>query len=181
MTARILVAYGSKHGSTGEVAAAIAERLRAAGFEAERKAAAAVDDVGGYDAVILGGALYTGRWHADAVAFLRRHARELDHVPFAVFALGPRSLEPADLAASRKQLEGALARSQDLEPVATAVFGGVVDPKKLRFPFNRLPACDARDWDDIAAFALRCAEAFGFGKPAESTRPDRSELQRTPR
>ena len=41
----------------------------------------------------------------------------------------------------------------ELEPVATAVFGGVFDPSQLRFPFNRMPAADARDWDAIRAWA----------------------------
>ena len=29
----------------------------------------------------------------------------------------------------------------------------MIDPARLRFAFNRMPACDARDWDAIAAWA----------------------------
>ena len=45
-----------------------------------------------------------------------------------------------------------------------AVFGGVIDPAKLWFPFSRVPASDARDWDAIAAWADEVAAAFA---PAE--------------
>jgi flavodoxin len=36
---------------------------------------------------------------------------------------------------------------------AASFFGGVIDPAKLRFPFNRMPASDARDWEAIGAWA----------------------------
>jgi hypothetical protein len=39
-----------------------------------------------------------------------------------------------------------------------AVFGGVVDPTKLHFPFSRMPQSDARDWDAIAAWASETAD-----------------------
>jgi hypothetical protein len=40
------------------------------------------------------------------------------------------------------------------------VFGGVVDPTKLRFPLSRMPASDARDWDAIDGWAAEVATAF---------------------
>lgn len=62
----LLVAYGSKHGSTQEVAEAVAERLRAGGREVDLRRAADVDDLTPYGGVVLGGSLYVGRWHEDA-------------------------------------------------------------------------------------------------------------------
>src|SRR5271169_5073510 len=47
--------------------------------------------VAGYDLVVFGAPLYSGRWHRDARRFLRRHRRELAAVPVAVFAMGPRT------------------------------------------------------------------------------------------
>ena len=67
--------------------------------------------------------------------------------------MGPRTLAESDVEDSRKQLDNALAMVPELEPVSVAVFGVVVDPAKLRFPFNRMPASDARDWDAIHAWA----------------------------
>src|SRR5207249_454038 len=75
----------------------------------------------------------------------------------AVFAMGPRTSSEDDLAGSRKQLDHDLAKLPELEPFSIAIFGGVVDPAKLHFPFNRMAASDARDWDAIEAWALELA------------------------
>ena len=63
--------------------------------------AAEVDDVGAYDAVVLGASLYFGRWHGDAAGFLSRHRAVLASRPVAIFALGPKAAEERDLAESR--------------------------------------------------------------------------------
>jgi menaquinone-dependent protoporphyrinogen oxidase len=151
MTKPLLVVYATKHESTKEVARAVASRLEARGHRAELRPAADVETLGGYDGVILGGALYAGRWHRDARRFLSRHRGELAALPFAVFAMGPLTLDEGAMADSRKQLDRALAHQPTLEPIAVAVFGGVIDPEKLRFPFSHMEAADARDWD-----AIRC-------------------------
>ncbi len=153
MNRRILVAYATKRGSTREVAESVAATLCALGLEAECRPAAEVEDLDGYAAVVLGGALYMGRWHADARDFLKRHRRLLAALRLAVFAMGPRTLAESDVEESHEQLDNALAMVPELEPVSVAVFGGVVDPAELRFPFNRMPASDARDWDAIHVWA----------------------------
>jgi menaquinone-dependent protoporphyrinogen oxidase len=156
----ILLAHGTKHGSTREVTEAIAETLGNAGHECDVRPAAAEADLAGYDGVILGGSLYIGRWHPDAIRFLERNRHELATIPFAVFAMGPKTLGEADVAASHVQLGKALAKFPDLSPSATTIFGGAVDPNKLRFPLSRMPASDARDWEAIAAWAEHVEEAF---------------------
>jgi menaquinone-dependent protoporphyrinogen oxidase len=164
MSTHVLVAYATKHGSTREVAEAVADALRAAAHDVDVLAAAEVRTLDGYDAVVLGGALYTGRWHREAVGFLKRHRHALGATSFAVFAMGPKSLEAADVASSRAQLDAALARFPELAPVAVAIFGGVLDPAQHRFPFNHLPPTDARDWAAIHAWGddvgARCADAL---------------------
>jgi menaquinone-dependent protoporphyrinogen oxidase len=153
---RTLVIYASKHGSTEDVARWIGSYLRDQGHDVDVRDAALVPDVEPYDAVIVGGSLYMGRWHADARAFLRLRRAALDERELAVFALGPLTLEGDQAADSRKQLESAL-RHLGVQPQFVAVFGGVVDPEKLHFPFNRMPETDARDWDEIAAWASEVA------------------------
>jgi menaquinone-dependent protoporphyrinogen oxidase len=142
---RTLVAFASRHGSTEEVAVSIAAQLHAAGHHVELLPARRVRDLGDYDAIVLGGALYCGRWHRDARRLLKRYRRQHSGQPLAIFALGPRTLDGADLAASRAQLEAALAHAPGVAPLLVTVFGGVVDPARLRFPLNRMPACDALD------------------------------------
>jgi len=61
------------------------------------------------------------------------------------------------VAESRKQLDRALAETPELEPISVTIFGGALRPESWRFPFNRLPAFDARDWDAIRAWAEEVA------------------------
>ena len=157
---RVLIAYASSHGSTREVADRIGAVLRARGLDVSVMPARDVGHLRRLDAVILGGALYTGKLHREARSFLKRHEEDLARRALAVFALGPRTLEPADVAASRTQLDRALGRFPKLAPLAVEVFGGVIDPSTLRFPFSRMPASDARDWDAIEAWARDVADRF---------------------
>ena len=158
--ASILVAYGTKKGSTQEVAEAIAATLTEQGHRVDVRAADEVRALDAYSGVVLGGALYTGRWHGGARDFLKRHFEALQDMPLAVYAMGPKTLEEADVAGSRAQLDAALAKMPTVTPAFVAIFGGVVDPTKLRFPFNRLPAGDARDWDAIRQFAEQAGSLF---------------------
>jgi hypothetical protein len=86
-----------------------------------------------------------------------------------------------DVAQSRAQLDHALAKASGVDPFAVTIFGGVFDPRKLRFPLSRMPASDARDWDSVHAWAGDVAQGLTYGKSAPKPRDLRSELQRTPR
>ena len=158
MSERVLIAYGSKHGSTAETSDAIAGMLRESGLEADISEAARVTTLEDYDAVIVAGSLYMGHWHPDSREFIKRFAAELGEMPVAIFAMGPKTSEPDDIASAREQLDLALNRLPYVGADPIAVFGGVISPEKLHFPFSRLPASDARDWDVIHAFA----EAFAL-------------------
>lgn len=164
---RVLVAYATKHGSTREVAEAIATTLKEQGLRVDLQPADACRALDGYRAVVLGGALYMGRWHKDARQFLVRHRDALATTPFAVFAMGPKDLEPPSIASARQQLDIALKQAPEPGPIAIAIFGGVIDPAQLRFPFNRMPASDARDWDAIRQWATDLATRL-IGEPHPS-------------
>ena len=166
--ADVLIAYASKHGSTEQVARRIGEVLRAQGLTTTIEQAGTVTDLDDVHAVVLGGSIYMGRWHRDACAFLNRHAEALDDTPFAVFALGPGKNTEHDFEQSRKQLDHALAKEPELEPCAVTVFGGVIEPERLRFPLNHLHAVDIRDWPTIHAWAAGLPALFGLDREAVS-------------
>lgn len=86
---KVLVAHGSENGSTAEIADVIGVTLEEAGLQATVRPAGRIGDVGGYDAVVLGGALYAGRWHHAARRLARRNAEALKDRPVWLFSSGP--------------------------------------------------------------------------------------------
>jgi menaquinone-dependent protoporphyrinogen oxidase len=92
---KVLVAVASKHGATDEIAREIAARLRdvlsVGGPRATVEARAVEQVVGldGYDAVVLGSAVYMGHWLRTARVFAAEHAAALAAVPVWLFSSGP--------------------------------------------------------------------------------------------
>jgi len=86
---RVLVAYGTMSGSTGEIAEWVGAELRDAGLAVDVRSAGEVDDVDGYDAVVLGAAVYAAGWHKDARRFAHQFAGQLARVPVWLFSSGP--------------------------------------------------------------------------------------------
>ena len=77
---KVLVAAASRHGATQEIADAIGRTLDAEGVHASVTPIAEAGDPTGYDAVILGSAVYMGHWLDAATKFVEqkgiRHLRE---------------------------------------------------------------------------------------------------------
>ena len=72
---KALVVYGSKRGGTEGLAQMVGRALTEQGIDATVESAAGrAVDVGTYDVVVVGGALYANRWHKDARRFVRREA-----------------------------------------------------------------------------------------------------------
>ena len=62
----VLVTVASRHGSTREIADAIAQELRMPGIDADVRHVEEVPDLNSYDAVVLGSAIYMGNWESAA-------------------------------------------------------------------------------------------------------------------
>jgi menaquinone-dependent protoporphyrinogen oxidase len=173
--ASVLVAYATKYGSTREVAETIGARLRERGVTIDVRAAGDVASLDGYDAVVFGGALYFFRLRREGRRFLSRHREALSEMPVAVFGMGPIEDTQEQYAGARKHLDKSLDKKQSISPVAVAVFGGVLDPTRLRFPeanpaMKKLPPSDLRDWEAIEAWADALPQALGllFDGPSSS-------------
>lgn len=135
MEEKLLIAYGTKYGSTAEIAEQIAERLNSTGHPAEVKAVGEVADLSGYRGVILGAPIYMGNWRGLVIDFLRRHREALANLPVAYFAVG--MMPKANPEQGRKDLVAVLSRAckaaPGVEPVDTALFTGVLDKSKMNF------------------------------------------------
>ena len=133
----VLVAYASKYGATREIAERLADRMRAAGIEAQAQPVTAVRDLSGYNGFVIGGAAYLGHWLNDATAFVRRTGAVLASQPTWLFSSGPLGTRPTDaegrdlrLAAEPKEFAEF---NETIKPIGTRVFFGALDPGKLGF------------------------------------------------
>ncbi|ACZ22896.1 hypothetical protein Sked_29950 [Sanguibacter keddieii DSM 10542] len=78
----------SKHGSTREIAAVVAQALESAGIACDVVEPADVATATGYDAVVVGSAVYIGQWLPDARDLVDRLAEQLREVPVWLFSSG---------------------------------------------------------------------------------------------
>lgn len=86
---RVLIAYASKMGGTKGLAEMLGDEFARLGHEADVRPAGRVESITEYDAVIVGGALYILRWHADARRFVKRFHTHLAERPVWLFSSGP--------------------------------------------------------------------------------------------
>jgi menaquinone-dependent protoporphyrinogen oxidase len=162
---KALVAYTSKYGSTGEVAQAIADELKATGAVVDLRPVKEVGDVREYDFVVVGGPMIMG-WHREAVRFVVKNQQALSrkHVAYfftakAVTKTGEGKIDqttifqdpglakpprnPAKLSFREKEatphhyLGPVLKKAPAVKPLAAAFFGGKLDYGRLNV-FERL-------------------------------------------
>lgn len=156
---RVLIAYGTKNGSTAEIAEWLAQVLRERHVQADTRLAAEVDDLGPYDAVLLGGGLYAGRWQRDATRFARRHRGALGRRPVWLFSSGP-----LDSSAAERDIPPApgVARiATRLDARGHATFGGRLVEGARGFIARQIlkqgKGGDFRDREQITAWAQSIA------------------------
>jgi menaquinone-dependent protoporphyrinogen oxidase len=158
----VLVNAASKHGSTTEIAETIARVLRERGLAVDVRAAENVTMVDGYDAVVLGSAVYAGHWMQPARRLVDSEATALRRRPVWLFSSGPigdppkPGEDPVDVTALR---EASGAREH-------RVFPGRLDRHHLGFAEKavvlavRAPEGDFRDWSAVEAWAAGIADAL---------------------
>lgn len=155
----VLVSVASKHGSTEEIAQVIADHLRAVDITVHVTPPDEVTSVDGYDGVVLGSAVYAGRWMAPAVRFAERFAGPLRERPVWLLSSGPLgdppvpAEDPASVAPiveatgarDHRVLAGRL-RREDLSLAERTIVRAV-----------RAPYGDDRDWAEVEAWACAIA------------------------
>ena len=167
----VLVAFASKHGATEEIAERVAEELRRCGIDVDLRPADAVREVEGYEAIVLGSAVYMGRWRPEARELLRRAARTLAERDLWLFSSGPVGKAAADPAkATPPGVAKVVARLRARDHM---VFGGRVPDEPqgpvARAVVRKFPADqsrDSRDWEVIGRWARGIAAAVRTEVPA---------------
>jgi len=165
---RVLIAVASKHGSTAEIAESICRVLRAAGLDTTVTAPQDVASLDAYDAVILGSAVYVGRWMDTATAFVARHEEALKARPLWLFSSGPLGEPPQPI----DPLGEVNATRDRLGARDHRVFTGRLDRGRLGFLERAMtsavkaPDGDFRDWNDVEDWAGGIAAALAVGAPS---------------
>lgn len=156
---RVLVAYASRHGSTREIADTIQGALVDAGVQAEMSDVDGVGSLEGYDAVLLGSAVYLGRWLKSARDFAIENREELSAMPVWLFSSGPIGDAPA---ASDDPL-GVDTLEAELGARGHHLFSGKLDKSELGLAERAVIRVvgakegDYRDWEDVGAWAKTIA------------------------
>lgn len=152
---KLLVAYASRMGSNAEIAQRIGRQLQDAGHEVDVRPCSPTLDAGPYAGVVLGSALYLGRWERSALRFLRREAVQLAGRPTWLFQSGPCGtglvLAEVDTPRAVRRLTTTIGLE---EPVT---FGGRLDRTQAHSRLQRWMATgtyagDFRDWAQISAW-----------------------------
>jgi menaquinone-dependent protoporphyrinogen oxidase len=130
---RVLVSAASRHGATAEIAQAIGQALSEQGLTVAVIPPGDVGSLDGYDAVIIGSAVYMGHWLDPAKELVNRFPDALTGRPVWLFSSGPVGEPSGKLAQSMDQdpadLPGILeARPQAPEPSPAGVAAGIPRP-----------------------------------------------------
>lgn len=167
MNNKILVTYASQGGSTEEVSEAIGKTISENGGIVDVRPIKAVTNLSLYRAVVIGSAVYSGKWMPEAVTFVKLNQSVLRKIPTAIFQVCMmlatnneqyKRMVPDWLAPYRAQIH----------PVAEDSFAGALWPNRypklsekiglhIFLATVKLKPGDYRDWDAIRLWAERTA------------------------
>jgi len=145
---RVLVTTGSTRGGTEGLGEMVAQDLRDEGFDVDCLPPRHVRRLEGYDAVVVGGALYMSRWHRAARGFVRRHADELRGRPVYFFSSGP--LDDSASHTDIPPVKGVKTAMQQIGVRGHATFGGRLAPDARGVPASAMAKKRSGDWRDPA-------------------------------
>ncbi len=181
---RGLIVYGTSFGATKGTSEEIAGILRKEDFDIKVTNAEEekVKDISEYDLVIVGSSLANCRWNGHAEDFLKRFRKELEQKKLALFvssvaAIAEREGNMEEVAKIRKIALDDKISKYNLKPVATGLFGGILNYNKMGFLArkgmevafkSRLQkngfketepgVYDLRDWDKVRSWAIELAK-----------------------
>jgi menaquinone-dependent protoporphyrinogen oxidase len=166
MSVKILVAASSRHGATDELAQMIGSTIAQHGLVVDVRQMDDVDTVFPYDALVLGSAVYMGRWLSEARQFVDLHEGGILSRPTWLFSSGPIGTSAgADTFDADALVRRTGARDHHL-------FGGRLLKGSLGLRERavarllRVPDGDHREWAAAAAWATAIARTLADERAA---------------
>jgi len=168
---KVLVAYASKYGSTKGIAEFIGEKLRYHGLDVDVRDVTLAGDLTGYDAFVIGSALFMGHWMKEAKEFVSKNQSTLATKRSWIFSSGPTGAKETD-----KKGRNLLEVSGPIElgdlrswihPLEHKVFFGAFFADRLKGTFGVFARMipkdeqgDFRNWPEIEAWANSIASSL---------------------
>jgi menaquinone-dependent protoporphyrinogen oxidase len=140
------IVYGTRNGGTAGLAHMMASGFERAGWKAEVCDVASRPGIGDVDVVVVGGALYVGRWPAPLRAWVRHHLPTLRRVPVWFFSSGPLddSARRGDIAPTPS-----VARlAAQVEITGFMTFGGRLEAHPRGWVARQMAKKSSGDWRD---------------------------------
>jgi menaquinone-dependent protoporphyrinogen oxidase len=177
---KALVAYGSRYGTSAEIAEEIARVIKEEGMEVDLVNIQQIRDCDAapYNLVIVGSGIKMGKWTKGSLKFLQNNKSTLAEKKVALFvSCGAANEEDSQAEGQEKYLDEVAAKNLVNQPVATGLFGSVYDPDAkhgIVFNFtkrflkkdlekkglNPTKRHDFRDWEGIRSWARCLAQMF---------------------
>jgi menaquinone-dependent protoporphyrinogen oxidase len=172
---KALIVYGTRGGSTKQIAEEIGKVFGEQGFAVTVKDAKDTRgvDVNAFDLVLVGSSVWATKWKRQATGFLKRNARMLAGKKVALFSSGMAGDDPAKMDYANQSIAKTAAKFPAVRPLALAYFGGCVNFESpafmARFMANMMKKnfekqgidtskpVDHRDWDAIRKWAADVA------------------------
>jgi menaquinone-dependent protoporphyrinogen oxidase len=164
---RVLVTYASKYGSTGGVADVIGKELCSKGMAVDVALIKNARNVGSYQGVVIGSAIYMGEWMPEAVDFVKDNRDVLRKVPVAYFlvCLTMHQSTKENQAVALSYMDPILKDVPEIKPVGIGTFAGALHYSNLSLLMKIImkakgsPEGDFRDWNAVRAWAGESAYA----------------------
>ena len=172
MTQQVLVGYGTRYGSTAEVAERIGKVLRENGLTVrivDIKEEDPPSDLSDFDLVIVGSGILAGRWTKEPIEFLKKNKEILAEKDVALFVVCAYAANPETRHDAFENYLVAVGKDLDpITPISLGFFGGVIDFSKYNFAIRALMKrmvksnaedrevseyMDLRDWEEIESWA----------------------------
>jgi menaquinone-dependent protoporphyrinogen oxidase len=179
MTKKVLICYGTRHGTTTEIVAEMAKVAEEAGAQVESieiKKKLPDLDLGVYDLAIIGSSIQTGNWKKEPLKFIEENLPALSTMKVALFVVCGDAGDPERCGiAQTDYLDNIIESFPGLKPISTGLFGGMFDFKRYNFVMRAMlkrivasqrpegeeipEVLDYRDWDKIRDWMRGLIEA----------------------
>jgi len=162
---KILIAYASEYGSTEGVAKMIGKTLCCVDSRVDIKYIGSIDNIDGYEQVIIGSPIQYDTWMDEAKTFAHTYEKELSvlNVSYFFTCLTLSKKSKKTIKQAQRYADNLSRLNSNIRPQSIGQFAGVLDYSKFSFSFRLLARGmftilgvkegDYRDWNAIVKWS----------------------------